>query len=113
MRLFVAIELPEELRDYYSKIQDKIGADLANINWVKKENIHITLKFLGEVREERIAKVKKILANIKFEPFSLATKEIGVFPSESYIRVVWIGFIEEEKLFELHKLIDISLSKMF
>ena len=113
MRLFVAIDLPEELKEYFSQVQNQIGEDSAQLSYVQKENLHITLKFLGEVKEENIKKIKEILGNIKFRPFSLVTEKMGIFPDENYIRVVWIGFKGEDILFELHKSIDISLSRMF
>jgi len=69
MRLFIAIEMPEEIKEYLIQIQSKIGNDLAKIRWVNKEQIHLTLKFLGEVQPNCVEEVKEELGKIKFESF--------------------------------------------
>jgi len=113
MRLFIAIEMPEEIKEYLIQIQSKIGNDLAKIKWVNKEQMHLTLKFLGEVEPNGMGKVKKEIEKIKFEPFSVHLDSIGVFPSEDYIRVIWTGLNPEEKILELQKEIDGKLKKLF
>ena len=112
MRLFAAIGIPEEIKDYFSRIQQQIGNDNAKVNWVKKENLHITLKFLGEVKEESLEKIKGTLKKIRLKPFSLTIGKLGIFPNENYIKVIWIGFKKAERLFDLHKLVDMSLSRL-
>jgi len=54
MRLFIAIDIPEEIKKYLGKLQEKINTNLAKIRNVKKEKIHLTLKFLGEVQPEKL-----------------------------------------------------------
>ena len=112
MRAFLAIDLPEEVKDYLEEIKAKIGNDYAKINWVEKNKIHITLKFLGEIDDEKLKKVKDLL-KIQLQPFTIKLTKLGVFPSSSYINIVWIGLKENPLLFELHKIIDMNLSKLF
>ena len=114
MRLFIAIEVPEDVKGYLSAVQEKISNDVANkIRPVNKNQIHLTLKFLGEVQQDKAEKIKNELKKIAFSPFSVCLDKIGVFPSESYIRVVWVGLKPEEPVLELQKTIDESLKKMF
>ncbi len=113
MRLFIAIEIPEDVKEYMGKVQEKIGSDLAKIRFVSKEHIHLTLKFLGEVQPSEVESIKDKLKKIKFKAFSTCLSSIGVFPSESYIRVVWVGLKPENEVLELQKNIDEKLKKLF
>ena len=81
MRFFVAIELPEEVRDYLFTLKNKFHKDLAKVHWVAKKHIHLTLKFLGEVDEKLIKIFIEELNKIKFRPFELELDKLGAFPS--------------------------------
>jgi 2'-5' RNA ligase len=113
MRLFIAIEIPEDVKDYLARIQEKICNDTNKIGYVNKNQIHLTLKFLGEVQPDKAEKIKNILKKIKFGKFSVYLDSIGVFPSESYIRVVWVGLKPEKQILELQKDIDEKLKGLF
>lgn len=89
MRLFVEVPLPEELKEKIGKLGKEIGQE--GIRLVKPQNMHATLKFLGEVPEKKLADIEKKLREIKFGSFGCSIKGVGVFPSESYIRVIWVG----------------------
>src|SRR5437867_9680136 len=65
-----------------------LGGDLKP---VERENIHLTLKFLGNVSPAKLAEVKSALAEVKFQPFSLEIKGAGAFPSLKRMNVVWVG----------------------
>jgi len=111
MRLFIAIEVPEDIQDYFLELQKQIDTGLAKITLAK--SFHLTLKFLGEVDENRKDKAVELLKNIKFESFSAESGNIGMFPNENYIRVVWIGLEPKDKIIELQQKIDNSLSALF
>ncbi|MCI4434499.1 MAG: RNA 2',3'-cyclic phosphodiesterase [Thermoplasmata archaeon] len=66
------------------------------IKLVEPENLHITLKFIGEVDEGELEKIDSILSSIKISQFSLMLKGAGAFPNEKKARVLWIGIISEE-----------------
>src|SRR3989344_6470860 len=101
MRLFIAIEIPEEIKDYLCGIQQEIANSKNKIRLVNKGSMHLTLKFLGEVQPPKLDDIKNNLKKITFKPFSVVLDNIGVFPNESYIRVVWIGLKPEEPILEL------------
>ena len=113
MRLFLAIELPEEVKNYLFTIKDKFSRDLAKVNWVAKKNIHLTLKFLGEVDDKIVNNILTELKKIKFEKFTLELDNLGVFPNENYIRVLWVGLNNFNKVIELQQDIEEKLSKYF
>ncbi len=113
MRLFIAIEMPEDVKEYLVKVQEKIDNANAKIRFINKNQIHLTLKFLGEVQPDKAKKIKDILKKITFKPFSVYLDGIGVFPSESYIRVIWVGLMPEDSILELQKDIDEKLKELF
>ena len=108
MRLFIAIDFPGQ-EQYFKELQDQISDEHAKI---KKVNaFHLTLKFLGEVFEEDLPKIKEALKNIKFKPFKKKLTDIGYFPSESFIKVVWVGFKPKEQLIQLQQQIENALDE--
>lgn len=92
MRLFVAIEIPEDIRDELVAVEGKL-AGIYRARWVNRDNIHLTLKFLGEVEEKRLGDTAKIVSEIsKDNPgFDLNLENIGGFPNLKRPRVLWIG----------------------
>ncbi len=110
MRLFIALDF-DELKDYFVDIQNQIDKELAKVNFTS--TFHLTLKFLGEVAEDKVSVIKEELKKIKFEPFSIYLDKIGFFPSENYIRVAWMGLKPIDKITELQQKIDDSLVDMF
>ncbi len=110
MRAFIAIETPKEVSNVLKEIQKKFEGS-GKINFTS-EPYHLTLKFLGEITEEQSEKVKTLLKDIKLKPFELELTSLGVFPNESYIRVLWAG-VKGEKVNELQQQIDTKLADMF
>ena len=102
MRLFIAVEIPEHISSELRKIQESIKQD--GIKLVKQ--FHLTLKFLGEIKEENLAKIKSDLEKIDFEPFEATLNGLGVFPNIRHINSIWIGLEPEVKIIELAKKID-------
>jgi 2'-5' RNA ligase len=96
VRSFIALELSDEARVELARIEEALKKSDANVKWVKPESVHLTLKFLGYIDEEKIApiseKIEKIASGIS--PFDIALSGIGVFPSWRQARVIWVG-IEE------------------
>jgi len=99
MRTFIAIALPQEMRDYLACIQAELKKCQADVKWVQPENIHLTLKFLGERDEKKIEKIKEILEETAREKacFSLRLCNIGAFPKIDFPRIIWAGIDAGEK----------------
>ncbi len=111
MRAFIAIELPDDVKKAITDLQEQIGNSDFKINWVKPEHQHLTLKFLGEVSERQAEEIKNRLEEVKVKSFTAAIKNIGFFPNDNYIRVVWVYV--NGKVLELQQAIDIKLADMF
>ena len=90
LRTFVAVKLPETVLAAIDGVQKRMAAHCFNVRWVKAGNIHLTLKFLGEVDEDEIDGITAVLTN-GFAPLRLAAAGVGVFPSVKRARVIWVG----------------------
>lgn len=88
VRCFVAVDLPEGMREEVGRLQQQIA--LEGLRPVRPELVHVTLKFLGEVPEGMIEPISQALGTVKGRPFRAAVKGMGAFPGRS-IRVVWLG----------------------
>jgi 2'-5' RNA ligase len=93
MRAFIAIELSPEIKDSLSTIQSHLKYSGADVKWVATDNIHLTLKFLGDITEETCGKIRAVLDGIgkSTKPFEVGIKDIGAFPNINYPRVIWVG----------------------
>ncbi len=107
MRLFIAIDLPEEVKEELAKAQNSLKSEKDKITIARE--LHLTLKFIGEVSDDEVDNIKKSLSKIKFKPFKLTLNGTGVFPSEKFIRVAWVGIQENDELMQLAKAIKESL----
>jgi len=107
MRTFISINIPEEIRKEIKKIQDLLPEFFGKKT--ELQNLHLTLKFLGEVDIEKLEEVKKRLRKIKIEKFATEIDEIGVF-SEDFIRIVWLHMKDCDNL---QKQIDDALKNLF
>ncbi|MFA4819492.1 MAG: RNA 2',3'-cyclic phosphodiesterase [Candidatus Aenigmatarchaeota archaeon] len=110
MRCFIAVDIDPRLRHEVEKLQAELR-DL-DTKLVEPENLHFTMKFLGEVDEGIVNSVKALLKGVasRHKPFSVALEGVGVFPSEKFVRVVWIGAAQ---LSELQDEINKALSPLF
>lgn len=107
MRTFISINIPEEIRKEIKKIQDFLPEFFGKKT--KVENMHLTLKFLGEIKEQVVGEVKEKLREIKIEKFKTEIDSVGVF-SEEFIRIVWLHMKDCDNL---QKQIDNALKNLF
>lgn len=110
MRCFIAVELDDEAREEAVRIQKEFEGVIKG-KFVEKENLHVTLKFLGEIEKEKIEEIKKALKEIRVKKFSASFGELGFF-TPSFIRVLWISLHPKDKFYELHEKIENSLEKL-
>jgi len=92
IRSFVAFDIGEAavLRNL-AKVQDTLLRTGADLKLVKPENIHITLRFLGDVTAEMVDRIHGEMEMVQFQPFEVNVKGVGVFPNPKHISVVWAG----------------------
>lgn len=93
IRAFIAIDVPEEVKQVLSQIQEELKQTRAAVRWVKTDSIHLTLKFLGNIDPSRIEPIAAAAAEaVKNEPpLTLELGGLGAFPNLRNPRVVWIG----------------------
>ena len=96
MRAFIAVEVPEHIRNLvYEFIQSEAKRELP-IKWVVFENLHITLKFLGEIDEKKRSETGSVIAQTgkKYSRFTVRLEGLGCFPNPRNPRVLWVGVKE-------------------
>ena len=93
MRLFIAIQLAGSVRNAVGRLQEKLRAGAAGVRWVKLQNVHLTVKFLGEIDASELPRIRQALqeAAASAGPFEMAVSGCGVFPSAGRVRVIWAG----------------------
>jgi 2'-5' RNA ligase len=93
MRTFIAIELPKEIRASLVSIQERLKSSGADVKWIAPENIHLTLKFLGEIDAAGLSRINEIIEEVTKGkgPFQVRISSIGAFPKTNFPRVIWIG----------------------
>lgn len=89
MRLFIALELPADVRAELAAAQARLSGH--PLRWVAPAGIHLTLQFLGEVDDGLAPSVLAALAALEVAPFSLSLAGLGAFPTARQPRVVWVG----------------------
>ncbi len=106
MRAFIAIELPSDIKDAISKIQDKLKTALPKVSWVKPPNLHLSLKFLGEISPEQLSDISKIAEEIANQScvFKIGLETLGVFPDLARARIIWAG--TNKMPWELGKIVE-------
>ncbi|MGD8499665.1 MAG: RNA 2',3'-cyclic phosphodiesterase [Phycisphaerales bacterium] len=116
MRCFIAIDIDEQIRKSLSNLQDelrgKAGFKKSDVKWVRPEAIHLTLKFLGEIRDEQVVDVCNITKDVasRHESFELDVKSVGRFGGRS-ARVLWVGAGQDcDNLLQLQKDLEEQLA---
>ncbi len=100
MRIFIAVGLPPGVVGMIAEIEGKLKTTKGRITWVKPENSHLTLRFLGGVEEGMIEDIHRAMlrAIVGIHPFSIVLRGVGAFPSITNPRVLWIGVDGGEQL---------------
>lgn len=108
IRAFLAIGLDEDLKPKIYKLIKEFKQIDAKIKYVELENLHLTLKFFGEIDTEGLALIEKAIANVlsEFEPFTIKIAGCGAFPNANRIKVIWVGIENDEIIRDLHDRLD-------
>jgi 2'-5' RNA ligase len=116
LRTFIAIELPGDLQIEISQIigrlQNKAGK--SGVRWVSAENIHLTLKFLGDVSSSAITDIQELLKleAAHHHPFTATIGGVGAFPNQKRPRIIWLGVNSPPELASLQHGIESALAKL-
>ena len=111
MRVFIAIDLPNDIRKQLKELQHAFRPLSNAARWVAPESIHITLKFLGEVPEKRIEQIDDALTGLTWKPFTIAVHGVGFFPGARSPRVFWAG-MDAPTMQELTEELDARMDRI-
>jgi 2'-5' RNA ligase len=114
VRTFICIDIPESVKQRIGALQQSLKKIDARASWVKPGNIHLTLKFLGDVERSRLDRVRDAVerATGSTSPFQVEVGGAGCFPSPRSPRVLWVGLTGmPEPLTRLHKSIEDALAR--
>ncbi len=108
LRAFLAIDVDEDLKAKMYRIIKKFKQIDANIKYVDLENLHLTLKFFGDIDTEGLdvlsSKIEGVVSN--FDKFTIKVKGCGAFPNNDRIKVIWLGIEDDERVRQLHDELD-------
>jgi RNA 2',3'-cyclic 3'-phosphodiesterase len=111
MRVFVGLDIPEDIRAAIARYMDGLRNFAPEVRWVKPESFHVTLKFIGEQSSDQVEGIKRELATVKSVKFDIAFRETGFFPNAKSPRVFWVGIHAGKELSRLAAGIDEVVSR--
>lgn len=114
IRCFIAVNLNDAVREDIESSISALRTGKWDVKWVPGRNLHITLKFLGNIPEESVGRIidKLSLLSSTHQRFSVGFRGVGVFPGIKKPRVVWIDIIDHDKLKKLQEQIEVSMSAL-
>jgi RNA 2',3'-cyclic 3'-phosphodiesterase len=113
MRLFIALDIPDDVRSAIATVVAKLRRACEVARWVHLEGAHVTLKFIGEVPAETAGPIKAALATVPFPgAIKIFFRDIGFFPNEHRPRVLWAGAVVDPELRTLAEAVENSLEPL-
>jgi RNA 2',3'-cyclic 3'-phosphodiesterase len=110
MRLFVALDIEDGIRNRIAHFMEEVRDVTPDARWVNPESLHVTLKFIGEKPEAMVKQIEAALGTIQAGPIQLQFREIGFFPNARSARVFWVGIEADSELAQLAKSIEQMLA---
>lgn len=115
MRTFIAIELPKAIQDSLARLEERLKKSGADVKWVEPRNIHLTLKFIGEIdqqKSEQVGEAVKSIAGSK-AAFHMRVFSIGAFPKINFPRIIWAGIDKgDSETKEIAKALEEKLAEL-
>lgn len=114
-RAFIAVELNPSFQKTLTETQNALKKAGASVSWVKPENMHLTLKFLGEIKPKKLKEVLETFPPLAsgIKPFKIQLSELGVFPDVHHPKIIWAGVTEKTgELLKLVEHIEIEMAKL-
>lgn len=112
MRVFIAIEMMEDIKDYLGRIQNALKENSREGNFTLKENIHLTLRFIGEVKDHELDGLKRAMdkATVNQRGFHIHLRGLGRFTRRNS-GIIWAGIEESQMLEKLHSNLELALEE--
>lgn len=111
MRIFVGLDIDADIRSRMTRYLDGVRGFAPEARWVKPESFHVTLKFIGEQKDELVEEIKRELATVRATPLDISFRGNGFFPNARSPRVFWLGIEAGEQLAQLAKAVDEAVSR--
>jgi RNA 2',3'-cyclic 3'-phosphodiesterase len=111
LRLFIAVELNNTIWSQLEYVVQYLKSyDLPSVRWVPVRNTHLTLKFLGEVSEDRLPSLKALITRVatQYSPFYMVSSGLGAFPNLRQPRILWAGIAAPDELSKIQQAIEIE-----
>jgi RNA 2',3'-cyclic 3'-phosphodiesterase len=112
MRIFVGIDLDPEVRGKITRFLEGVRGFAPDVRWVRPESLHITLKFIGEQKPERVEAIRERLRGVEGSSVDIRFARYGFFPTAKAPRVFWIGIQSGPQLAELAARVDAAVSEL-
>ncbi|HKV92979.1 MAG TPA: RNA 2',3'-cyclic phosphodiesterase [Candidatus Angelobacter sp.] len=112
MRIFIAFDIPADIRKRMSEYMERARTFAPDARWARVEGLHVTLKFVGEASDALVQQIKSAFTVIKATPFEVKFEGVGFFPNAKAARVFWIGVDGGDPLTQLAATIDGALDKL-
>ncbi len=108
LRCFIAVTLPAPLKQSVGEMMRSLGETGADVKWVPEQNLHLTLKFLGAIGEEKIEEMTGALRKklSPYRPFYITIGGVGCFPGGRHPRVIWVGIQEYGPLEDIYREVE-------
>ncbi len=99
IRSFIAIEIPDSIRSQIAALQEEMRRLQSHVSWVTPRNIHVTMKFLGDIQESLVPQIGSVLGKISSctRPFQITIENLGFFPNARRPRVLWVGVTDRQQ----------------
>lgn len=111
MRIFVGLDIDADIRSRMTRYLEGVRGFAPEARWVKPESFHVTLKFVGEQKDELVEEIKRELATVHAKPFEVSFSGNGFFPNARSPRVFWLGIEAGEQLRQLAKTVDEAVAR--
>lgn len=114
IRAFLAIDVDEDLKPKIYKLIKEFKNINTRIKYVELENLHLTLKFFGEIDTEGLNLIEEAISKVvsDFEPFKIRISGCGAFPNTNRIKVIWVGIDGDEIIRDLHDKLDKEFARL-
>ena len=114
IRAFLAIDLDEDLKPKINSLIKEFQKIDTKIKYVELVNLHLTLKFFGDIDENGLNSLENAISNVvcNFKPFNIQIKKCGSFPNKNRINVIWVGIDDDTILKQLHDKLDEEFKKL-
>ena len=114
VRAFLAIDLDDDLKPKINKIIKEFKGIDTKIKYVELQNLHLTLKFFGDIDTEGLNVLENAIADVvsEFNPFKIKITGCGSFPNKNHIKVIWVGIDDDTIIRDLHDKLDKEFARL-